>query len=585
MRAGSANGGKRGLRRRPTVEGLEERVLLSRAIEHGAGSIAAMAMVRGVRPTRWDGAFAGPGKYGDIAVVTHAGRPWRFWTPGRRPAHAGLAHPRPPFVRGPLVQVSSPAPLADPSVDNVAAQTGTVFLGSAVEPQLAVNPRFPQLLVGVWQKDRWSNGGARGIVAGISHDGGRTWRRMAVPGLTLATGGPYQRASDPWVDFAAQGRGAYISGLPFNEAIQDQPSGQSAVSFNQVFHGARTFTSPAFLDQLTTSQVQTDKEMITADPIRPHFAYAAWERLQVPPTLIPFGGPALFTRTTNGGQSWEDPRVIYDPGPNAVTINHQVFARPDGTLLDTFTEFRLTALSPEPQFQSTLSVLRSPDRGVTWGKTPLHGFDLMGSPVIDPDTNTPIRTPSTPSGVPAQWADVEMNPQTGTLYAVWQDARFSAGSPYPIDGIAFARSTDGGATWSKPIQINQPPADLPLLDRQAFLPAIQVASDGTLGVSYYDFRYNTATDPGTQTDAWILFCHAGADCTDPLNWGDEVRLTDTSFNLRHAPLTTGGLTGGGYFLGDYTGLETVGRQFLALFPITFENGPAAVVFRRVGPAH
>ena len=50
------------------------------------------------------------------------------------------------------------------------------------------------------------------------------------------------------------------------------------------------------------------------------------------------------------------------------------------------------------------------------------------------------------------------------------------------------------------------------------------------------------------------------------------------------PRTTGGLTGGGLFLGDYSGLATAGRDFLAFFPVTGGVDPASIAFRRVGPA-
>jgi len=35
-------------------------------------------------------------------------------------------------------------------------------------------PTRPQPLIGVWQQDRWSNGGARGLGTGVSFDGGKT---------------------------------------------------------------------------------------------------------------------------------------------------------------------------------------------------------------------------------------------------------------------------------------------------------------------------------------------------------------------------------------------------------------------------
>ena len=66
-----------------------------------------------------------------------------------------------------LVTVSGPSPYA--SCSN-AGQPGTNFLNAEVEPQVAVNPTNSQNIVGVFQQDRWSNGGAHGLVAGFSSD-------------------------------------------------------------------------------------------------------------------------------------------------------------------------------------------------------------------------------------------------------------------------------------------------------------------------------------------------------------------------------------------------------------------------------
>jgi hypothetical protein len=53
-----------------------------------------------------------------------------------------------------------------------------------VEPYVAVNPRSAASLIGVWQQDRWSNGGARGLLAGVSFmadmHGPSAWRRFAL---------------------------------------------------------------------------------------------------------------------------------------------------------------------------------------------------------------------------------------------------------------------------------------------------------------------------------------------------------------------------------------------------------------------
>jgi len=82
---------------------------------------------------------------------------------------------------------------------------GTNYTGAEVEPWVDVNPTDRMNIVAVWQQDRWSNGGSRGTVAGVSHDGGGTWTIVPIPGFTDCGGGIFQRASDPWVSFDPYG--------------------------------------------------------------------------------------------------------------------------------------------------------------------------------------------------------------------------------------------------------------------------------------------------------------------------------------------------------------------------------------------
>jgi len=69
------------------------------------------------------------------------------------------------------VLVSGTSPFATCTIGG----PGTNYVNAEVEPRVAVNPKDPSNIVGVFQQDRWSNGGAHGLVAGVSHDGGATW--------------------------------------------------------------------------------------------------------------------------------------------------------------------------------------------------------------------------------------------------------------------------------------------------------------------------------------------------------------------------------------------------------------------------
>ena len=95
-----------------------------------------------------------------------------------------------PLQASPPVDASVGNPLAGCPPDG----SGTNFPDAEVEPWLEVNPTKPANVVGVYQQDRYSNGGAKGMTAAVSFDGGDTWTsHVAVPNDTRCTGGQFQR--------------------------------------------------------------------------------------------------------------------------------------------------------------------------------------------------------------------------------------------------------------------------------------------------------------------------------------------------------------------------------------------------------
>ncbi len=51
-----------------------------------------------------------------------------------------------------------------------------------------MNPTDPTNVIAVWQQDRWSNGGARGLLTGVSNDRGATWT-TTFPHFSTCAGG------------------------------------------------------------------------------------------------------------------------------------------------------------------------------------------------------------------------------------------------------------------------------------------------------------------------------------------------------------------------------------------------------------
>jgi hypothetical protein len=458
------------------------------------------------------------------------------------------------LASGPVVGVSSTTPWPDTS--ETIGQTGTVSLDSEVEPTIAVDPNNSLHLVGVWQQDRWSDGGSRGIVAGVSLDGGSTWTNVPIPGVSRVTGGPLPRASDPWVSFAPNGT-VYLSVL----SAESVNGSRETINISKSVDGGFTWGAPIALIADTDPHFFDDKEAVTADPTNSNLVYATWDRLAFDSSFNFINGPAWFSRSTNGGQTWETARIIYNAPANTQTVGNQIVVLPNGTLLDVFDFFGNT---------TDFEVIRSTDHGLTWSAPTVVAADL-GLGITDPNTHAEVRAGTDLPGV-------AVDRSSGTVYVVWEDGRFSGSSH---EDIAISQSVDGGLTWSTPIKVNQTPTNIPTADQQAFTPQVAVAANGEIGVSYYDFRHNTG-GPGLLTDYWIAFSSPGAS----LSFGNEQRLTATSFNGELAP-ESDVASGLANMIGDYEGLVAGGPSFNA-FASFFEiaqssTNPSDIVFRLAVP--
>src|SRR5713101_6815111 len=180
-----------------------------------------------------------------------------------------------PALASALVLVSATDPFAHCTVG---AGTGRKYVDSEDEPQMAVNPANPANLIGGWQQDRWSNGGAHGLVAGFSFDGGVTWGEATLPFSECAgtTAAPYERASDIWVSIGPDGT-AYANAISF-----DGSTFRNAVTSATSSDGGGTWHNLAVIFPHTTAQFFNDKNSITADPVHAGVAYQVWDTLILP---------------------------------------------------------------------------------------------------------------------------------------------------------------------------------------------------------------------------------------------------------------------------------------------------------------
>ena len=476
--------------------------------------------------------------------------------------------------------ISGPSPFGG---CNIAGEPGTNYLNAEVEPWVDVSPANGNNIIAGWQQDRWSNGGSRSLMSAFSKNGGSTWKRVMVPGISKCSGGTgdfaYDRSTDPWVTIAPDGT-AYFMSLSFNNDRPDGGGGINAMLVSRSNDNGANWGAPQVLIRDTDGRFFSDKNSMTADPGNSQFVYAVWDRLF--DNTLPAGnsaehrhgdgvanararriqnkggntfntnsftGPVYFNRTTNGGLSWEPTaRMILDTGPNAQTINNLIVVSPsgiNGTVMDFFTHIYHNG-------DVTIGLLKSTDHGATFGpeQTALP-IDVTLKGTVTPDAKEPVRDANI-------LFDVAIDRNSGNLYLVWQD-----GQHQNLDRVSFSMSTNNGVSWSTPVMIAKTPYSTNRLRMQSFVPSVEVAADGRVFVTYYDFR-NDVNVGGEFTDYWAISCDPslpGTDCRLPSGWGNETKLTGSSFDMLNAPVARG------HFLGDYQGLVKQGSGVRAVFGV------------------
>jgi hypothetical protein len=100
-----------------------------------------------------------------------------------------------PYTVQRLQAISAPSPFAGGC--SAAQLDETRIAGAEIEPAITVNPADPRNIVATWQQDV-GRGAARSDLIGTSRDGGRTWERVTIPGLSRCTGGSFDSATDPF---------------------------------------------------------------------------------------------------------------------------------------------------------------------------------------------------------------------------------------------------------------------------------------------------------------------------------------------------------------------------------------------------
>src|SRR5437588_5729377 len=384
------------------------------------------------------------------------------------------------------------------------------------EPDIARAIGDNNFLAAVFQEGRFTtNGGAVDCGYSISHDSGLTWTRALIPNLTMTSGGPYFRATDPVVAFDLNNN-VYLETL----VATDSQFISGAVVVSKSTNGGATFASPVVAYRPGSSSFFPDKEWMAINT----FAGTATAgrllgTLSLFSNVNSDGAPILRVYSDNGGANWSSAAAI---STETTLQGSQPLYLPNGSCVVVYWKF-----GASEQLEAVIST----NGGQSFG--PPH---LITSAV---EYNEPsIRTGSF---LPSAAADRT----TQNIYVVYQ--ALLGRNPR----IAFTKSTNGGTNWSPPVAISDNPAGFGV-----FNPAINVSSDGkTVTAAFYDHRDN----PGSNVlvDLYLAQSFDGG-----ANWQPNIRLTSISTDASLAPFTSAG-----YMLGDYLGVAQTTRPTVPAVPI------------------
>ncbi|OLT26333.1 hypothetical protein BJF79_43640 [Actinomadura sp. CNU-125] len=294
-----------------------------------------------------------------------------------------------------------------------------------------------------------------------------------------------------------------------------------------------------------------DKPSITAHPRRPGVVYAVWNRRN----MTSGEHETMLAVSTDGARSWGEERVVHrSDWPEQGALGNQIVVLPGGTLLNVFLENEFPIGGPPWPTENRderLRVIRSSDGGENWSEPVTISTHKLNDPVL-PDDGRAVSA----NGI---LPEIAVDPRTGFVHVVWAENGLSESA----SAIGMSSSPDGGRTWSEPRRVDRTPESGRGGNGQAILPQVDVAPNGTIAITYYDFRENTP-EAGTPTSLWMTTCR-GWWCAWTSHGWRERKLAGP-FDLEKATTWDGQPLLGGYY-----GLANTGSSFVSAFVATSDD--------------
>lgn len=280
---------------------------------------------------------------------------------------------------------------------------------------------------------------------------------------------------------------------------------------------------PSASDLLDKNHLWVDKQLTSPYVNR---VYDAWTHFV---TGSPSENQVVLNYSTNNGVNWSsfvDLSASLSPGSHAQGVN--ISTGPNGEVYAAFAIYDNWGTGVYGE--DAIGFAKSTDGGVTFTKARIYSapnFGIRGN--LKP---TNIRV----SSFPSMAVDRSGGPRNGYIYIVWPQRGVSPAGSDP--DIVLIRSTNGGATWSSPVRVNN---DALNNGKDQYYPWCTVdQSNGALHIVFYDNR-NTTTDSSgvwmaTSFDGGITF--------------ENYQISDANFK----PKPISGLASG--YQGDYIGITS-----------------------------
>ncbi len=380
-----------------------------------------------------------------------------------------IYEPRDNFETSPAYSYSSPW---FTTVQVNVNELGQNIVGDAAnEPSIAFDPTDPNKMAIGWRQFDNINNSFRQAGFGYTTDAGQTW---TFPGVI----DPGVFRSDPVLDCDTEGNFYYnsltVQGEDYLCDVYISADGGNSWDDGTFAYGG-------------------DKQWMSIDKsggLGSGNIYAFWT------SYYSICDPDFFTRSVDAGFSYEDcssiPGYPYW-GTTTVSAEGELYvcgAQWGGNFM--------VAKSSNAQ---------NPGQTVTWDFSTT--VDLDGEVVGFGGYNCP-----NPTGLLGQTIiaiDSSGGPSHGNVYILCSVERYS--TPDPLD-VMFAKSTDGGLTWSSPIRVNDDPGN----NAWQWFGTMSVAPDGRIDVVWLDTR----DYPGTVLTS--LYYAYSLDAGD--TWSENIPLSD-----------------------------------------------------------